>query len=38
MTRVGVVFTPIVLHYQGYTFWLFRQRLPRDDVPQAKVA
>lgn len=34
MTWVAVVFTPIVLLYQGYTYWVFRQRLTRDDFAQ----
>lgn len=35
MTWVAVIFTPIVLLYQGYTYWVFRRRLTRDDIPQA---
>jgi len=34
MTWVAVIFTPIVLLYQGYTYWVFRQRLTRDDFVQ----
>ncbi|GAA1599330.1 MULTISPECIES: cytochrome d ubiquinol oxidase subunit II [Kribbella] len=34
MTWVAVVFTPIVLLYQSYTYWVFRRRLTRDDIPQ----
>lgn len=30
MTWVAVVFTPIVLAYQGWTYWVFRQRIGRD--------
>ncbi len=37
MTWVAVIFTPIVLLYQGYTYWVFRRRLSRDDIPQATV-
>ena len=45
MTWVAVAFTPIVLLYQGWTYWVFRQRItvatppvpaprtPRDEVP-----
>ena len=29
MTWVAVVFTPIVLVYQGWTYWVFRRRLDR---------
>ncbi len=31
MTVVAVVFVPIVLVYQGWTYWVFRHRLGRDD-------
>ena len=27
MTWVAVVFTPIVLVYQGWTYWVFRKRI-----------
>jgi cytochrome d ubiquinol oxidase subunit II len=27
MTIVAVVFTPIVLIYQGWTYWVFRKRV-----------
>ena len=29
MTVVAAIFTPIVLLYQGWTYWVFRQRLVR---------
>ncbi|MEU0520556.1 cytochrome d ubiquinol oxidase subunit II [Streptosporangium sp. NPDC006007] len=29
MTWVAVVFTPLVLAYQGWTYWIFRRRLTR---------
>ncbi|GAB3979577.1 cytochrome d ubiquinol oxidase subunit II [Actinoallomurus acanthiterrae] len=29
MTWVAVVFTPVVLAYQGWTYWVFRKRLTR---------
>ncbi|MFC4530595.1 cytochrome d ubiquinol oxidase subunit II [Sphaerisporangium dianthi] len=32
MTWVAVIFTPIVLIYQGWTYWIFRERLTRTDV------
>ena len=35
MTWVAVVFTPVVLLYQGWTYWVFRKRLTRSDVDQA---
>ncbi len=31
MTVVALVFTPIVLLYQGWTYWVFRQRVGSDD-------
>ncbi|HEY2767175.1 MAG TPA: cytochrome d ubiquinol oxidase subunit II [Solirubrobacteraceae bacterium] len=31
MTVVAVVFLPIVLLYQGWTYWVFRHRLGRED-------
>ena len=31
MTVVAVIFLPIVLLYQGWTYWVFRHRLGRDD-------
>ena len=39
MTWVAVIFTPIVLLYQGYTYWVFRSRLGRSDIvpPVGKV-
>ena len=32
MTIVAAIFTPIVLLYQGWTYWVFRQRLTRPPV------
>jgi cytochrome d ubiquinol oxidase subunit II len=34
MTWVALVFTPIVLLYQGWTYWVFRKRLGVADIPQ----
>jgi cytochrome d ubiquinol oxidase subunit II len=34
MTWVAVVMTPIVLAYQGWTYWVFRRRLTVDDIPE----
>jgi cytochrome d ubiquinol oxidase subunit II len=31
MTVVAAIFVPIVLLYQGWTYWVFRHRLGRDD-------
>ncbi|MDQ2709681.1 MAG: cytochrome d ubiquinol oxidase subunit II [Actinomycetota bacterium] len=35
MTWVAVVFTPLVLLYQSWTFWVFRRRIGRADIPAA---
>lgn len=35
MTVVAAIFTPIVLAYQGWTYWVFRKRLSRDDAEGA---
>mgnify|MGYP003493140848 CR=1 FL=1 len=33
MTWVAVVFTPVVLGYQSWTYWVFRKRLRVEDIP-----
>ena len=33
MTWVAVVFTPLVLLYQGWTYWVFRQRISVEQLP-----
>ncbi|MFG1605176.1 cytochrome d ubiquinol oxidase subunit II [Actinoplanes sp. NPDC049265] len=33
MTWVAVAFTPIVLAYQGWTYWVFRKRLTMENIP-----
>jgi cytochrome bd ubiquinol oxidase subunit II len=33
MTWVAVAFTPIVLAYQGWTYWVFRKRLTVQQIP-----
>ena len=33
MTWVAVVFTPIVLAYQSWSYWVFRKRLGAHDIP-----
>ncbi|WP_326639596.1 cytochrome d ubiquinol oxidase subunit II [Streptosporangium sp. NBC_01755] len=38
MTWVAVVFTPLVLAYQGWTYWVFRRRLTRTDHGDARAA
>jgi cytochrome bd ubiquinol oxidase subunit II len=34
MTWVAVAFTPVVLAYQAWTYWVFRRRLRVEDIPQ----
>jgi cytochrome bd ubiquinol oxidase subunit II len=33
MTWVAVVFTPLVLLYQGWTYWVFRKRIGTQQIP-----
>jgi cytochrome d ubiquinol oxidase subunit II len=33
MTVVAIIFTPIVIIYQGWTYWVFRQRISAERVP-----
>jgi cytochrome d ubiquinol oxidase subunit II len=35
MTWVAVILTPVVLLYQGWTYWVFRKRLTVDHIPAA---
>jgi cytochrome d ubiquinol oxidase subunit II len=35
MTWVAVLFTPIVLLYQGWTYWVFRKRISTHHIPVA---
>ncbi|MFF4235701.1 cytochrome d ubiquinol oxidase subunit II [Actinomadura geliboluensis] len=35
MTWVAVVFTPIVMIYQGWTYWVFRKRIGTSNIPAA---
>jgi cytochrome bd ubiquinol oxidase subunit II len=32
MTIVAVIFVPVVLLYQGWSYWVFRQRIGREDM------
>jgi cytochrome d ubiquinol oxidase subunit II len=34
MTWVAVVFTPLVLLYQGWTYWVFRKRIGVQHIPE----
>lgn len=38
MTWVAVVFTPIVLGYQAWTYWVFRKRIAVHHIPTAELA
>jgi len=33
MTWVAVILTPVVLLYQGWTYWVFRKRLTASSIP-----
>jgi cytochrome d ubiquinol oxidase subunit II len=33
MTVVALIFVPIVLGYQTWSYWVFRKRVGREDVP-----
>ncbi|MFZ5852934.1 MAG: cytochrome d ubiquinol oxidase subunit II [Chloroflexota bacterium] len=33
MTVVAVIFTPLVLLYQGWTYWVFRRRIGLNQIP-----
>jgi cytochrome d ubiquinol oxidase subunit II len=33
MTWVALIFTPLVLMYQGWTYWVFRRRISIDVLP-----
>ena len=37
MTWVAVIFTPIVLIYQGWTYWVFRKRIATHHIPAVDV-
>jgi cytochrome d ubiquinol oxidase subunit II len=37
MTVVAVIFTPIVLLYQGWTYWVFRKRISVHHMPAVSV-
>src|SRR3954447_2392304 len=36
MTVVAVIFTPIVLCYQGWTYWVFRKRIAVHHIPRTQ--
>ncbi len=38
MTWVAVIFTPIVLLYQAWTYWVFRKRIAVHHIPSTPTA
>jgi len=38
MTVVAVIFTPVVLVYQGWTYWVFQQRIAVHHIPTTTAA
>lgn len=38
MTVVAVIFTPVVLMYQGWTYWVFRKRIAVHHIPASIAA
>ncbi|MEW6060138.1 MAG: cytochrome d ubiquinol oxidase subunit II [Actinomycetota bacterium] len=36
MTIVALIFTPLVVAYQGWTYWVFRKRVRREDVEEGQ--
>ena len=38
MTWVAAIFTPIVLGYQAWTYWVFRRRIGTHHIPTAELA
>ncbi len=38
MSWVAIIFTPVVLAYQGWTYWVFRKRLSSSDIPATEQA
>ncbi|MFW2513428.1 cytochrome d ubiquinol oxidase subunit II [Demequina sp. SO4-13] len=34
MTWVALILTPVVLVYQGWTYWVFRRRLSAENIPE----
>ncbi len=37
MTVVAVIFTPVVLCYQAWTYWVFRKRIAVHHIPADRV-
>ena len=35
MSWVALVFVPLILGYQGFTYWIFRKRISRATIPAA---
>jgi cytochrome d ubiquinol oxidase subunit II len=37
MTIVAAIFTPIVVAYQAWTYWVFRKRISVHHIPEAEL-
>jgi cytochrome bd ubiquinol oxidase subunit II len=37
MTIVALFFVPIILGYQGWSYYVFRKRITRDAIPREEV-
>jgi cytochrome d ubiquinol oxidase subunit II len=35
MTWAAVIFAPLVMIYQGWTYWVFRQRISAERIPDS---
>lgn len=35
MSVLAIIFVPIILAYQGWSYWVFRQRVTRDAIPRS---
>jgi cytochrome d ubiquinol oxidase subunit II len=33
MSWVALIFLPLILAYQGFTYWIFRKRVTRAHIP-----
>jgi cytochrome d ubiquinol oxidase subunit II len=38
MTIVAIIFAPIVVVYEGWSYWIFRRRISTHHIPGAVVA
>ncbi len=35
MSVIALIFLPIILAYQGWSYWVFRERVTRDAIPRS---